>query len=139
MAYLVKPLDYDEFREHIKRLTARSETHRTLSRVREHLNQCLQELNASTGDTANRSKMELLSLPLLRGIACCLSDLLRLRATITVEGPQQKLCDLLGCPEYGDFRQTMIQSIGVLEQSKTAMKSKQLMSLRLHLTSLLEG
>ncbi len=139
MAFLIKPLDYGEFRSQIRRLTACSETRRALSRVQDHLNRCLQELDDTMGDAANRNKTELLSISLLHDIASCLSDLLKLRTETVVEGPQLRLCELLDCPASTVYRETLIQAIEVLRQTKSCFKSKQLMNLRLHLGNLLEG
>ena len=139
MAYLIKPVDYPQFREHIRRLAVRSETRHTLSRTREHLNQCLRELSASVDDSVDRTKTELVSIPLLRSIAACLLDLLRLRAEIVVDGPRPRLCELLECPEFALYQDVISESIDVLEQTKSCFKSKQLASLRIRLESLFDG
>ena len=81
----------------------------------------------------------MVSVPLLRGIASCLVDLLRLRAEMVVEGPRLKLCELLECPEFALYQDAIPESIAVLEQTKSCFKSKQLASLRIRLESLFDG
>jgi FixJ family two-component response regulator len=136
-AYLMKPLNYSEMREQVKRAIEQSRTHRAIDGIRERLEESLRELGKSQDDAAGSNPLELIPKSLLRTLASCLSDLLQLRASLGCDSSRVTLCELLDCSAYPTHHEAIIETIEVLKRTKSSFKSKELANLRSQLEGLL--
>jgi len=138
VAYLTKPLDFDELLPCVRRAVERSRNRQTLSAVRRRLNSCLSDLEALQSKRLPREDEtdELVSIATIRTLASCLSELLELTARSGVDWGSQNLCELLDCPQQPVCRRAIIQTIEVLKQTKNSFKSKALADLRMKLEGL---
>jgi DNA-binding response OmpR family regulator len=142
-AYLTKPLDYEELREHVRVLTQRSQDYRTISSVRDHLQKSVEELQEveRTGQTQGNGAQTpgLVSIVTLRTLASCLSELLRMNSGRCSHGISPDLCELLDCPQRPLHRVAIRETIAVLKKTRSTFKSKELGVLRTRLEQLLRN
>jgi DNA-binding response OmpR family regulator len=139
VAYLTKPLDFDELLGHVKTAIERSRNRQVLSTVRERLQSCLAELEATQSRPIPRTagNDELVSIGTIRTMAACLSDLLRLRVPSDMDSDCRNLCELLDCPQQPAHLQAIVETIDVLKKTKDTFRSKALAELRAKLEDLL--
>ena len=142
-AYLTKPLDSDELRDRVRVLMERSGSHRTISKVRRHLWNCVHDLEdiecgGPSPPDAPRGAAGMVSIVTIRTLASCLSELLRMNAARSSDGNSSNLCELLDCPQQPAHRVAIRETIEVLKKTKSTFKSKELAELRARLERLLE-
>ena len=141
-AYLTKPVDFPDLLSHVRPSVERSQRHRTLSRVRERLRQCLEDLeqvgheSESSADGASRVAPAV-STATIRTVAACLSELLEIRGKSCSGKWSPNLCDLLDCPQRPVHRKAIQETVEVLKKTKSTFKSKDLAQLREKLEELL--
>jgi CheY-like chemotaxis protein len=140
VAYLTKPLDFDELLGHVKSAIENSRNRRALAAVRERLQTCLADLDTTqSGPTPGAAANgKLVSLGTIRTLAACLSELLELCARLRIDGCAHDLCELLDCPQRPVHRQALVETIAVLKKTKETFKSKDLAELRTKLEALLQ-
>lgn len=141
-AYLTKPVDFDELRNHVRVLMGRSQSYRTLSQVREHLQKCVEDLlsveqQGRTPGNETPDSAGLVSIVTIRTLASCLSELLRASVAQCPNGDSPDLCKLLDCPQQPLLRVAIREAIGVLRKTKSTFKSKELAELRAKLEHVL--
>ena len=139
VAYLIKPLDFDELIPRVRTAVEHSRNRGAVSAVRQRLNSCISELEAvqSKHLPGESQTDELVSIATIRTLASCLSELLMLVARSRVDGASQNLCGLLDCPQQPLHRGAIIGAIEVLKKTKETFKSKALADLRRELESLI--
>jgi CheY-like chemotaxis protein len=110
VAYLTKPIGFD-------------------------LRECCRALEEDRDRRTRHRNRDLPSVsPLVvRLLASCLSELVRLEADQSPGVNRQFLCDLLDCPEQPVCRQAIHETIEVLQKTKNTFKSKDLAELRARL------
>jgi DNA-binding NtrC family response regulator len=135
VAYMTKPLDFDELLGHIKSAIKHSRTPRVLAAVRERLQTCLADLDAMQSEPIPGAAAEevMVSVGTIRTLAACLSDLLALPGEPAAGSGLSHLCELLDCPQRLTHRQAILDAIAVLEATKDNFKSKSLAELRTRL------
>ncbi len=141
-AYLTKPLDFEELRDQVRLLMDRSQSYRTISRVRQHLQKCVEDLlsveqQGRTLGNGTPDSAGLVSIVTIRTLASCLSELLRANAAQCPNGNSLDLCRLLDCPQQPLHRVAIRETIGVLKKTKNTFKSKELADLRAKLERVL--
>lgn len=139
VAYLTKPLDFDELLGHVKTAIERSQNRQVLSTVRERLQSCLAELETIQSRPIPRTagNDELVSLGTIRTMAACLSELLRLGRECGVGLDARNVCELLDCPQLPTHRQAIVDTIEVLKKTKDTFRCKALAEWRMKLEELL--
>jgi DNA-binding response OmpR family regulator len=139
VAYLTKPVDFDELLGHVKTAVERSGNRQALSAVRERLQTCLAELETMQARPIVRTagRDEMVSIGTIRTLAACLSELLRVGARSSADRGSHNLCELLDCPQQPVHRQAIVNAIEVLKKTKDTFKSKALAELRTKLEDLL--
>lgn len=132
VAYLTKPVNFDELLRHIKSSVTHPQTRQAIATVRERLQTCLAELEAmqSRPIVLAAGDNEPVSIGVIRTLAACLSELLRLGARSGVDWGAHNLCELLDCPQQPVHRQAIVDAVEVLKKTKDAFKSKALADLR---------
>lgn len=103
-----------------------------LSDICRHLRECCRTLEEDRNRRTRHTSRHLPSVsPLVvRLLASCLSELVRLQADQSPGVNRQLLCDLLDCPEQPVCRQAIHETIEVLQKTKNTFKSKDLAELR---------
>jgi DNA-binding response OmpR family regulator len=140
VAYLTKPLDFDELVPRVLTAVEQSRDRRTLAAVRQRLASCVADLEAVPSNRLPRNGETdgLVSIATIRTLASCLSELLDLTARSGADWGSHNLCELLDCSQRPIHRQAILKAIGVLKKTKDTFKSKQLAELRTELERLLE-
>ena len=144
-AYLVKPFEFEELlvqaqnsvknyqfykvvRDHRKRLVSWSEDLKGI----EEAEKIIPPSESSTPID------DFLTLT-FHNIAGALSDLKHLTESFsTGSSSQQEVCHLLNCPRLNTLNKTLVETIDILEQTKSAFKSKELGNLRRKLEELIK-
>src|SRR4030043_103181 len=142
-AYLVKPFEFEELlvqvqisvknyqfykalRDHRKRLTDWSEDLKGIEEVQ----------NIMPPSESSQPIDDFLTLT-FHNIAAALSDLKHLTESFsTGNSSHQEVCHLLNCPRLNTLNKTLVETIDVLEKTKSAFKSKELGNLRRNLEEL---
>jgi len=136
VAYLIKPVDFQELLGRVRMGTERYRTYRAISSTRKQLQDWQQNLDGmeswmaqSPGDAAHVPVSTFLDLT-LRNVVDALSDLKSLTETLALQRGSQDACHLLGCPRPVVLLEAIRETIGVLESTKSSFKSKELGELR---------
>jgi len=139
MAYLVKPVNWDEVERHAREAVARSRRRRALSATCERLETVLRDLDAiRQRPLPRRDNADEVTLPIIRALASSLSQLLILASRTGASWRSTSLCALLDCSQRGEHREAIEDAIEVLKATKGTFKSKQLAELRHRLESVIE-
>ena len=139
VAYLTKPLDFDELIPYVRTAVTHSRNRRVLSAVRGRLSTCISDLEAVQSKRLPREDEtdELVSIATIRTLASCLSELLKFSARSGVDWGSQNLCQLLDCPQRPLHRPAITKTIKVIKETKDTFKSKALAELRMELEGLI--
>ncbi len=137
MAYLPKPLDFDELLGHVQKGVERFRAYRAVRNTRERmqtwrsdLDQIQQAMNETSSEVSAAPVDAFLSLT-FRNLAGCLADLNNLtKALATEKNGQPEVCQLFNCPRFNSLNAAVLETIEVLEKTKSAFKSKELGELR---------
>ena len=131
MAYLTKPVSFEELARHVRTAVRRSRKRRTLSAVAERLGSVMTDLETARSKPLPRDEeTDEISLDTVRTLAACLSQTLELSARSARDRGLGNLCELLDCPQKAAHRQAILESIDVLKKTKDTFKSKALAELR---------
>lgn len=143
VAYLIKPLDFEELLTEVRRAVENTRLYRSIRASRQRLQSWSQELEKITQPAANLSpdgpalvSVNAFLALTLRNIASSLDDLQHLTETLARQNEHQFVCRLLHCPRVDILTQAIHETIDVLEKTKTSFKSKDLRNLRLKLEQL---
>jgi len=141
VAYLTKPLDFDELTARVRTAVEHSRNRRALAAVRGRLGSCLSDLESVQSKRLPRDDEtdELVSIATIRTLASCLSELVELAEASRADWPSRNLCELLDCPQQPLHRRAIVKTIEVLKETKDAFKSKALAELRTELEGLIGG
>jgi DNA-binding response OmpR family regulator len=144
MAYLPKPVDFDELLAQVRKGLKQSRAYRavrsTRSRMqnwRQELDQLQQTMGTTAGDPATAPVDAFLALT-FRNLAGCLTDLKQVTDVLSRKKEMQEVCHLLNCPRPTQLIAAIRETIQILEKTKRAFKSKELGDLRQKLEDLLQ-
>jgi response regulator RpfG family c-di-GMP phosphodiesterase len=145
VAYLIKPIDFQELLARVQMGTDRRRTYRAISATRKQLQGWQQKLEGmeswmaqAPGDVAHVPVSTFLDLT-LRNVVDALSDLKSLTETIALQRGNQDACHLLGCPRPVILLEAIREAIRVLESTKNSFKSKELGELRQKLEGIVKS
>jgi len=138
MAYLPKPVDFDELLTHVQKGVERCRAHRAVRSTqdrmqswRSELDQIQQSMNETPGEVGAAAPVEAFLSLTFRNLAGCLSDLNNLtKALASEKNGQPEVCQLFNCPRFNTLNAAVMETIEVLEKTKNAFKSKELGELR---------
>jgi len=144
VAYLVKPLDFEELMEHVGRALADRQTARALTAARERATRWEEELEAFDRTVAAGRAPASLALAgfidsALRNVVGTMRDVRNLTGALADGTAEQTACQLLNCPRHQRLMAALEDTVAVLEETKTAFKSKQLAELRRRLESVIQA
>jgi DNA-binding NtrC family response regulator len=136
VAYLIKPIDFQDLLSRVRMATERYRTFRAIAATRKQLQGWQEKLDAmqswmaqSPGDISHVPVSTFLDLT-LRNVVDALADLKSLTETIAQQRGGQDACHLLGCPRPILLLEAIREAIGVLESTKNSFKSRELGELR---------
>lgn len=142
VAYLVKPVDMDDLLAHVRQATAKSQTHDLIQRIRTRARdriQKLDQLEADATETCEASSvLEFIFELTFQNVADAYVDLRQLFSIIVQRQPDALATGLRNDPARQKLIDALEHTIGVLEETKRAFKSKQLAQLRQRLESVLD-
>lgn len=145
VAYLIKPVDFQELLARVRMGTERYRTYRAISATRVQLQEWQQKLESmeswmaqAPGDVSHVPVSTFLDLT-LRNVVDALADLKTLTEAIALQRGGQDACHLLGCPRPVLLLEAIREAIGVLESTKSSFKSKDLGELRQKLESIVRS
>lgn len=145
VAYLIKPVDLDTLLTHVRAHTERFRTYRVVRSSQDRLQNWYEDLNQleqlMRSPVENESMVPVdafLSLT-LRNIVGSLTDLQRLVEAVMKSRSEQGAGLLLSYPQPTKLMSALEETIGVLEKTKSAFKSKDLGELRKKLETLVKN
>ena len=144
VAYLAKPIDFDELFSSVDSAIERYRTYRSINNIqkrlkdwRNDLNNLEEHLKEAPREKSQISVRTFLNLT-LSNITGCLADMKHITDVLTLDGPsQENACQLFNCPRPTQLTEALQETIAILEKTKTAFKSKELGELRKKLETLL--
>jgi DNA-binding NtrC family response regulator len=144
-AYLVKPFNFKELRDKVRRAIERYRMYHAISHTKEMLEDWQREL-ADVAELMRTTLADTSLVPIdafltmtLRNIAGSLADLKRLIEALAKRNIKQDVCQLLNCPRPVSLMKAVTETIEVLEKTKGAFKSKDLGELRRKLEALVKS
>lgn len=144
-SYLVKPIDFEQLLEQVKSAVAHRRIQATVIGLQERVsswNQDLKQLEESAGSGSSiRPGVSINTFvdTTLHNIVGCLADIKHLTEAMENEKTEPDACKLLNCPRPAVLIGAIREAIQVLEETKTAFKSRQLKRLREDLVAVVEG
>jgi CheY-like chemotaxis protein len=142
VAYMVKPIEFDEL---LKQVQTSIESFRVYCAVRNtrqllqdwcddlaNIEKGLKDASKWTSSTSIDIFLELT----FRNIISAMSNLKQLMKACTNQNVKQEVCQLLNCPRLTTLTNALLETIDILEQTKSFFKSKQLGELRQKLEKL---
>lgn len=144
-SYIVKPYDCDAFLAQVRKWVNQHRLYQSVTRSRDRLGTWHQELTAiedalsTASQNSHTDTVQTLIYMTLRNMASSLNDLERLNSLYTDFNPAPLEVDhLLAAPKLEQFRNVLRDTVGVLEKTKSAFKSKEIGHLRQKLQAVLD-
>jgi CheY-like chemotaxis protein len=135
VAYMPKPVDFDQLLSHVQNAITQSR----ISHAVYYLQQRLQESHEGLTDIRNISVSAPghASLPVdafleltFHNIIGALADLMHVTESFAKQEARSEICHLLNCPKLIELTNALEDTIDVLEKTKNSFKSKELGELR---------
>lgn len=144
VAYMVKPLKFDELLAQVKASIERTRTYHAVCKTKQRLEKWGEDLG-NIEKLMGKESSGMLTIPIntffmftLRNITDALLDLKHLTDELAVQGDEQYVCERLECSRLTTLKDGLAESVEVLEKTKRAFKSKDLGILRRKLKVLVE-
>lgn len=142
-AYLLKPVAFPDLLARVRTSVARFQSYQAMRRAEDRLQQWRDDFKNISANAAGRSGPAMpgvdgfLALT-LRNVMGSLTDLEQLGQALHKEGVPQHPCQLINCPRGSQLYAAVQETVNVLEETKSAFKSKTLGDLRHKLELMLE-
>lgn len=142
-AYLVKPLDPPTLSRHVRSAVSRFRGYQAMRQAEQRLagwSEDMQRMRRSREEAAvpgEGSDVDAFLSLTLRNVMGSLADLERLGQALAGRTPKAEPCQLMDCPRGAQLQAAVRETIDVLEETKSAFKSKTLADLRQRLELLL--
>jgi FixJ family two-component response regulator len=132
IAYLTKPVEFDELREAVERAVRTQEARRAIVNNAQRLSDWSSDLFTMRegGDARSGVDVEAFFALTTRNILQSLSDLRNLTRALEPGAPTSDACHLLGCPRPLELTKALSDAIAILQKTKSSFKSKELGALR---------
>lgn len=141
-AYLVKPVVFPELLSRVDAAVARFRSYRALESAEHRLRDWRREFEGLSkvqrGPQADGPAVDMFLSLTLRNVMGSLVDLDQLGRALTGHSVKEHPCQLMNCPRGSQLEEAVREVIAVLEETKSAFKSKRLGELRHKLELLLE-
>lgn len=145
MAYMVKPVDFEDLLMKTQAAIDRFRTYRAVCITRERLQNWRQDLESierwtslTPRDPPSGTIDAFLTLT-LRNIVGCLADLKHLTEALSAHRTEQDACQILNCPRAAAITEALAETVEVLEKTKRAFKSKDVAKVRRKLQALVKS
>lgn len=146
-AYLIKPVDFDELLAQVHTSIERYRTYRSVRSIQERLqnwNRDVANIGETLTLTSTSSGIHSTAVGLFldlsfRNITDTLSDMRHLTKVLAKYDPALPVCHLFNCPRLTEMTDAVMETIDVLEKTKSAFKSKDLGELRQKLEKLFKS
>lgn len=145
-AYLIKPLDFPDFLRHVRTALEQSRAARTLRELQASARLWIDRAGESElairqlGPLGSAATVEGFTNLTLTNIVSSLDTLRRLVGALAGSPDRSPhVCRLLDCPRNIELTRALTNAVEVLEETKSAFKSKQLADLRGHLEQVLRS
>ena len=140
VAYLTKPVALPELLDRVAGAVKRFRSYQVMHRTEERLRNWREEFRhlASPGNAGPAAPVDLFLTMTLRNVMGSLTDLEQLSRALANEPVTQHPCQLMNCPRGAQLQAAVQDTVQVLEETKTAFKSKALGDLRHKLELLLQ-
>jgi CheY-like chemotaxis protein len=145
VAYLVKPVDFQELMAHVRNGVYRFRMFRMLRDTKQRLldwnhdlSRLEQWMTRINGD-ASAVPVDVFLALTFRNMVGCLTDLRNITEALAAQSPIQQTCHLLECPRLDTLTDAVEDTIRVLEKTKKAFKSKELGGLRRKLEEIVKS
>jgi FixJ family two-component response regulator len=137
-AYVVKPFEFDELLAQVRRSTETFRVYRAVRTTQQRLRDWLKELTSieevlkvAPDFQASFAPVDAFLELTFQNIVGSMSDLKHLTQSIAMHNLEgQEVCHLLHCPRLTELTDALSETVGVLEKTKHAFKSKDLGELR---------
>jgi CheY-like chemotaxis protein len=143
-AYLVKPVDYEDLMSSVRKAVERARIYRAARDTEYHLKEWQEKLRgmkellrSHPGNSDSVSVEDFVNIT-LHNIVISLGDLKNVTEAVASLTGEKDVCHLVNCPRLDTLLAALRDTIGVLERTKSAFKSKELGELRRQLESLVE-
>lgn len=143
LAYMVKPVHFDELLTNVKKAMESSRAYHAIRDTQDRLKNWLQDFSGTT-DTVKKinGKSPFLNVETflaytLENIINAITDIKNLTVTLAGKDNKQYTCNLLNCPLTDKLIHTLKETTDVIEKTKNSFKSKSLGQLRKKLEKLL--
>jgi DNA-binding response OmpR family regulator len=141
-AYLVKPVLFPELLSRVESAVKRFRSYRAMESAERRLRDWRREFEhltpAKESSAVPAPAIDVFLSLTLRNVMASLTDLDQLGRALSGRPVGEHPCQLMNCPRGAQLQQAVQETIEVLEQTKTAFKSKQLGDLRKRLELLKE-
>jgi len=135
-AYLVKPTDFDELLSHVRAAVNHHRIYRSVHSIKQRLQYWyeglsnIEELLKSKAQGGIFVSLDAFLELTFQNILGAMSDLKHLIMVLAEQEEGKEPCHLFNCPRLYSLADSLIETIGVLEKSKNAFKSKELGEMR---------
>ena len=145
IAFLKDPADPNDLLAGVTRSASASRAYRAAAHGRQRHQECgdalsklLQSMAISPRSTLEMSLEAYFGLT-FQNIVAGLADLQHVTDVLAGHGEAEGACHLFDCPKVDALTDALVETVAVLEKSKSAFRSKELGQLRKRLTSLMRG
>ena len=140
-AYLIKPVAFPELLSRVESAVRRFRSYRALESAEHRLRDWRREFESLAtvkNDGVPAAAIDVFLSLTLRNVMGSLTDLDQLGRALSGRSVDTHPCQLMNCPRGAQLQEAVRETIEVLEQTKSAFKSKQLGELRHKLELLLQ-
>ena len=143
-AYLVKPFDVELLKDRAGAAIARFRSFQAMRRAEQRLANANEELRGlrlareAAGVGGHSAGVDAFLALTLRNVMGSLTDLEQLGHALAGQAPHARPCQLIDCPRGTQLHAAVLETIQVLEETKSAFKSKTLADLRHKLELLIQ-
>ena len=139
-AYLTKPVDFQVLFTKVRAAVQRFRSYQVMQNTESRLRAAHEEMAqlSASNPPAGGTPVDVFLALTLRNVMGSLTDLQHLGRALGNQPVQPHPCQLLNCPRGAQLRDAVVETVGVLEETKGAFKSKTLGDLRHRLELLLE-
>lgn len=145
VAYLVKPIEFNELLAQVQSSIKNYQFFRAVQNLRKRLTDWsenlkdIKEVQEVTPKGVTSAPIDSFLTLTFQNIFGALSDLKCLTKSFSKGSPEQEVCHLLNCPRLTALKGALVETIDVLEKTKSAFKSKELGNLRRKLEELVKA
>lgn len=145
VAYLIKPVDFDELLGHVKNAVERARIRAIVQKSQESLRELeglveqVRRVLAEKPEDSGLVALETFIGITLQNIVSSLVNLSNVTEALGNLTGEPDVCHLMNCPRVGRLIGAVKEAVEVLEKSKSAFKSKDLGELRRRLETVLES